>query len=299
MTPIKITPALLRHWPLPKLDPAAGKEGRGQILVVGGSVENPGAVLLAALGALRAGAGKLEIATSRDVAKHVGVAFPEARVRGLANTRAGEVAPSAARSLDEDIADADAVLVGPGMMDPRGATAILQRASQQRARASFVVDAGALTAYEDRPPRLRAVLTPHAGEMAKLCDLTKRTVTARPLELACEMAKRLHAVVALKGAITYVANPDGRSWVNTAGNVGLGTSGSGDTLAGVIAGLCARGAKPDQAAVWGVYLHARAGDLLAREMGPLGFLARDLLTKIPRLLAQVTNSSSSRPSRRR
>jgi ADP-dependent NAD(P)H-hydrate dehydratase len=286
--PIEITPRLLRRWPLPKPDPESGKEGRGQILVVGGSVENPGAVLLAALGALRAGAGTLEIATSREIAKHVAVAFPEARVRGLANTRAGEIGSSSARGLDEDIAHSDAVIVGPGMMDSRGAIAIVRRASKRRARASFVLDAGALTAYDDRPLGLRAILTPHAGEMAKLCGVTKRTVMARPRELAIETARRLHAVVALKGATTYVANPDGKTWINTAGNVGLGTSGSGDTLTGVIGGLCARGAKPDQAAVWGVYLHARAGDLLAREMGPLGFLARDLLTKIPGLLAQIS-----------
>ncbi len=93
-------------------------------------------------------------------------------------------------------------------------------------------------------------------------------------------------MVALKGAQTFVVAPDGSAYRNTAGNVGLGTCGSGDALSGVIAGLTARGAPPLQAAVWGVYLHAKAGDILARRIGPLGFLARELLTEIPPLLVK-------------
>jgi ADP-dependent NAD(P)H-hydrate dehydratase len=278
---MKITPALLRRWRLPKLDGSKGKEARGHVLVVGGSDEIPGAIVLAAVGALRAGAGTLEIATTAAIAGHVAVAVPESRTRGLPSRR-GELAST--RRLLGGVADCDTILIGPGVRAPEGLRALVGA----KTTATFVVDAGALKLYTRNAPRVRAILTPHAGEMAELCGLTKSRILADPETIARDVARRFHAVVALKGAATHVASPDGRVWLNTAGNLGLGTSGSGDTLSGVIAGLCARGATPEQAAVWGVYLHARAGDLLAREIGPLGFLARELLDRIPVLLARLS-----------
>jgi hydroxyethylthiazole kinase-like uncharacterized protein yjeF len=156
-----------------------------------------------------------------------------------------------------------------------------------------VVDAAPLAAFRGRQPPARRypggiIATPHAGEMAKLWGVSREQVLANPLELARSAAARLGIIVALKGADTFVAAPDGRVFHNTAGNMGLGTSGSGDTLAGVIAGLCARGAEPLQAAVWGIYLHAKAGEVLARKVAPLGFLARELLTEIPPLLGKLS-----------
>lgn len=288
-----ITRALLRSWPLPELDGELGKKERGQVLVVGGSTQTPGAVILAAIGALRAGAGTLQIATSRSVAPAVAVSVPEARVIGLAESRTGEIAVASCRELGIETARCDALLVGPGMQDPRAAVALIDRCMRQRAKTALVVDAAALAAFGPSS-RLRSrhdpgvILTPHAGEMAKLWGIPRSDVTADPRTIAREAAAKLNAVVALKGAHTYVAAPDGTTFHNTAGNLGLGTSGSGDTLAGVIAGLCARGADPLQAAVWGVFLHAQAGEVLARTLGPLGFLARELLTQIPPLLAKLT-----------
>ncbi len=151
----------------------------------------------------------------------------------------------------------------------------------------WVVDASVLAGYAARAPGKHVVLTPHAGEMAKLCDTTLEEVVAHPLELALSTARELDAVVALKGRITYIAAPDGRVFYNTAGNHGLGTSGSGDVLAGVIGGLAARGADALQAAVWGVHLHALAGDALRKKIGALGFLARELLDELPRVLARI------------
>ncbi len=117
--PTEITPALLRRWKLPALDDRLGKVARGTVLVVGGSDEIPGAVILAATAALRAGAGTLVIATSHNVAVPVAVTIPEARVIGLRVTRAGELAKGAARTLRDPLRDSDAVLVGPGMTDAR------------------------------------------------------------------------------------------------------------------------------------------------------------------------------------
>jgi ADP-dependent NAD(P)H-hydrate dehydratase len=290
--PRTITPALLRGWPLPAPEGERGKEDRGRVLVVGGSRRVPGAAVLAGVAALRAGAGTLQIATSASVAPSVAVAIPEAYVVGLREDRHGEIARRAGRALRDELARCDAVVLGPGMREARGAIDVLeQRASRDRA-CTYVIDAGALEAV-GRPSRMERaapralILTPHAGEMAKLCGLSREEVLARPLEIAREIARELDATIVLKGSETFVVAPDGTALRSTAGNIGLGTSGSGDVLAGVIAGLAARGASPLGAAAWGVFLHGRAGDVLARRIGPLGYLAREIAAEIPAMLREV------------
>jgi ADP-dependent NAD(P)H-hydrate dehydratase len=290
--PRLVTPALLRRWPFPRVHPKLGKEGRGNVLVIGGSARIPGAVILAAVGALRAGAGRIQIATARSVAAQVAVTVPEACVIGLLETRSGELRKGASPELDDPLSLSDAILLGPGMKCSAGAPfSLLPQLERVRSDAPLILDAGALTAL-DRYPRAKLagelVITPHAGEMASLWGCDREEIMARPLEIARQAAARWNAVVALKGARTLIVAPDGTAYCNTAGNVGLGTSGSGDTLSGIIAGLCARGATALQATVWGVFLHAKAGDRLARRVGPLGFLAREILAEIPPLLRQMT-----------
>jgi ADP-dependent NAD(P)H-hydrate dehydratase len=123
--------------------------------------------------------------------------------------------------------------------------------------------------------------------MSELLGTDEATIARDRQGALLAAVARFNAVVALKGRETLIAAPGSRVYRNRAGNVGLATSGSGDTLAGLIAGLCARGAAPLQAAVWGVYLHARAGERLARKRGPLGYLARELPDEVPALLAQL------------
>jgi len=133
----------------------------------------------------------------------------------------------------------------------------------------------------------RAVITPHAGEMAAVMGMEKEEVEADPLAVARRAAEELGAAVALKGPDTVIAAPDGRAYRYSGGRVGLATSGSGDVLAGLIAGLLARGAEPVAAAACGVWLHGEAGNALARRVGPIGFLARELPAEVPRLLARM------------
>jgi hydroxyethylthiazole kinase-like uncharacterized protein yjeF len=128
------------------------------------------------------------------------------------------------------------------------------------------------------------LLTPHAGEMAHLCGSDKAAIEADPGPAALQAARRWQAVVALKGAATMLAAPDGSLWRHEAAVPGLATAGSGDVLAGLIAGLAARGATLLQAAAWGVALHARAGQRLARQHGSLGYLASELAAEVPALL---------------
>jgi len=133
----------------------------------------------------------------------------------------------------------------------------------------------------------RVVLTPHAGEMATLLGASREEVLADRLAAARRAANALGVVVAMKGGCTFVVSPQGAAWSCDQGNVGLATSGSGDTLAGVIAGLIARGASPVEATIWGVFLHGEAGNRLARKQGPVGFLARELLAEVPSIMAEL------------
>jgi ADP-dependent NAD(P)H-hydrate dehydratase len=135
----------------------------------------------------------------------------------------------------------------------------------------------------------RVVLTPHAGEMAALCDCSKDEVLADPLGMARTAARRLKAVVIMKGAVTFIVSPDGAAWRHEGGPPGLGVSGSGDVLAGVVGGLLARGAAPLEAALWGVRLHAAAGVRLSRDIGPLGFLASEIVDVLPGVLAEIAD----------
>ncbi|HEX8493677.1 MAG TPA: NAD(P)H-hydrate dehydratase [Pyrinomonadaceae bacterium] len=291
--PLLLSHRILRAWPLPQPDEAGDKEARGRVLVVGGAPEMPGALILAATAALRAGAGKLQIATCGSIAQAVGVAVPEARVFAMPETKAGGIAASAAHAIAERANDAQAILVGPGMVDEKAIVRLLKDLLPRICGPTVLLDAGALACLTQDRRCLhglnnRVVLTPHAGEMAMLTGVDKDEIAKEPIGIARAAALELRAVVALKGAETFIVAPtSSKTYCNRTGNVGLATSGSGDTLSGIIAGLAARGAQPLQAAAWGVYLHARAGDLLARKMGRLGYLARELLAEVPRLMSEL------------
>lgn len=288
-----IDDALLRRWPLPELGQHADKVTRGDVLIVGGTSEIPGAALLAAAGALRAGAGRVQLVVPRAVATSLAIAFPEARVIGARQTGDGEISGSYARSLRRELAKCRAMLVGPGMSSAQAAQSLLREAVGVGCSATAILDAGAIQLLAKARPlpasSLSGVIaTPHAGEMAQLWGCDASEVHADPLALAREAARSLQVTIVLKGTETFIVDPDGTAFRNTAGNVGLATAGSGDTLAGIIAGLAARGAEPAQAAAWGVYLHARAGDALARTVGPLGYLARELPGEVPKQLARLS-----------
>lgn len=285
---IAVTPALLRRWPLPMPGGAGDKEARGRLLIVAGSRDVPGAAVLAANAALRSGVGKLTVAT--EAPSIVAQAVPEARVVRFDGGRA-----SRTRSTAHD--DFDAVLIGPGMTSSAALARCVAEAMRMPPGATIVLDAGALAADIVRRLRSRAVgespscvLTPHAGEMASLLGVPKDRVETDADTIALDVAERVAGVLVLKGATTRIAHA-GRLWRFENRNIGLAVSGSGDTLAGIIAALAARGAAPDQAAVWGVALHAYAGDALVRRYGPLGALAREIPDEVPALMARMRRAS--------
>lgn len=280
--PEVVTPALLRAWPLS--DPGAGKESRGHLIVLGGSRSTPGAALLAGEAALRAGAGKLLIGTSASVAAALAVAVPEARVLDLEEDRDGAITPEDSDRVVEAADAADAVLVGPGFDDPAKAVALLASVVP-RLQCPLVLDALATAYLVDQPDGVghlggRVVVTANPDELAHL------TGNDRP-DAAREVARKLGVVLLVGGEEKVVVTPDDQSWVVQGGGVGLGVSGSGDVQAGIVAGLLARGEDPVRAAVWGAYLHARVGERLAGETGPLGYLARELPAAVPAVLNEL------------
>ena len=286
--PTKITRQLLKGWALPFPDEDGDKNARGTVLVIAGTLGMPGAAILCATAALRAGAGKLQIATPSSVAVAVAASVLEALVVPLKEQQSGVPTPAAVRSIRESIEGAKAIVLGPGMQgDVKFFASILDEVGE----ASVVMDAEALCCYRKKPSSIKRlagqlIATPHAGEMATMIGAEKEEVEKNPEAIAREFAREHGTITVLKGRQTVVAAPTGEMYVNETGNVGLATSGSGDVLAGIIGGLAARGAGPLQAAVWGVHLHACAGDELAKAIGPLGYLARELLPVVPRLMAK-------------
>jgi len=286
---VVVTPAVLREWGLPL--PTGGKESRGHLLVAAGTATTPGAALLSAEAALRAGAGKLTVVTCHETAASLGVALPEAMVVLVACDGGGNMAESAGQTILELAGGADTLVTGPGFSDPDAAVRLLERVVPHL-EVSLVLDAlgsaflGA-RAGGLRHLRGRAVLTVNPKELAKTARCSQSRVDADPAAIAAEVAAASDVVVVCGGTAKHIVAPDGRSWLLEGGGPGLGISGSGDVQAGIVAGLLARGADPAQAAVWAAYVHGRAGERLATEFGPLGGLAREQLKQIPLVLAEI------------
>jgi ADP-dependent NAD(P)H-hydrate dehydratase len=299
----QVTPSLLRDWPLP----AAGEDkySRGAVLVIGGARSTPGAALLAGRAALRAGAGKLTLAVAESVAVQLAVALPEAGVTGLPETAEGSMRASGLERIAPALESADVLLIGPGLDDVDLAVELLRAllgneaaggsdggASDGGRGATIVLDAYALGAL----PKIQEELTPWRGRLILTPNPTEAEILlGRDLadleDDVAEIADRYQAVVSCQGFIARPAGSkapeDPERWQITTGFGGLGTSGSGDILAGAIAGLRARGATDAQAACWGTHLHAAAADRLASRMGPLGFLAHELADELPALMMEL------------
>lgn len=286
--PAIVSSGVLRHWPLPTS--AGDKETQGRVLIVGGNAGNPGAVRLAGEASLRAGAGKLQIATIRSAASALAVAVPESFVLGLPEGDDGDLTTAGAERIAALAREADAVLFGPGINNLEAAVA-LARAVLPAIDTTVCIDALGLayvTEHRDAVAHLegRAVLSPNATELVFTLGLQDRppTALARPTG---RLAAETGAVVVSGGPTTYIVTPQGRAWSDDSGGPSLAVSGSGDVKAGIIAGLLARGTSPEQAGVWAAYVHGRCGERLASTYGRRGYLARELLGVIPQVLTEL------------
>lgn len=265
---------------LPKRPINTHKGRNGHLLVVGGSDGMTGAPVLSGMAGLRSGAGLVTIG------RRVGLTIPEK--------------PAELMAADWPLIDwerYDSIVFGPGLSLEEDGETILKRLLKMDI--PRVIDADGLNLLAElgteemlKKAEKPIILTPHPGEMARLCGLSIAQVQSDRVAIAQEKARIWGAVLVLKGAATIVTSPCGKVWVNTTGNPGMATGGTGDVLTGVIGALLAQGLQPEDAAIVGVYLHGLAGDLAAEAIGEVGLIAGDLLIRLPQAIRSVKQGDS-------
>jgi hydroxyethylthiazole kinase-like uncharacterized protein yjeF len=283
--------------------PAESNKGSyGHVLVAGGSLGKAGSVAMAGMAVLRAGAGLSTVATPKSVLGTVAGFHPELMTEPLPETDAGTISSSALDRIDELAKGKSVVAIGPGISrNPE--TAELVRALVAQLQLPMVVDADGLNAFEGRTEELKGkgrtlVITPHPGEMARLVECTIADVQKDRLGVARKFAREHEVIVVLKGHRTLVAQPDGEAWVNTTGNPGMATGGTGDILTGMVAGMIAQHSKQAFAAVLAaVHLHGLAGDVMRERVGEHSLVATDLLTGLPEAFRRTREMADEKLAR--
>jgi|SRR5579863_10402480 len=277
--------------------PAASNKGSfGHVLVVGGSMGKAGAAAMAGMAALRSGAGLSTVATPHSLLATVAGFHPEVMTEPLEETQEGSIAAGALHRATQ-LAEGKTVLaVGPGV-SRNAETAEFVRSLVERNKTPIVLDADGLNAFEGDVAILDGqsrtlVLTPHPGEMARLTASTVEAVQRDRMNSARTFARDHELIVVLKGHRTLVAQPDGTVWVNTTGNPGMATGGTGDILTGMIAGLIAQNPRRiTEAVIAAVHLHGLAGDVARESVGEHSLVATDLLRALPEAFRRVRASA--------
>ena len=277
--------------------PAESNKGSyGHVLVVGGSLGKAGAAAMAGMAALRAGAGLSTVATAKSVLETVAGFHPELMTEALDETESGTISASALDRIIELARGKTVVAIGPGI-SRETQTSALVRSLIAKLEAPIIVDADGLNAFEGRADGLNGkgrtlVITPHPGEMARLAGITVAEVQSDRLGVARRIARERELIVVLKGYRTLVVRPDGEAWVNTTGNPGMATGGTGDILTGMVAGMLAQHPKQAFAAVLtAVNLHGLAGDVMRESVGEHSLVATDLLQGLPEAFRRTRQSA--------
>lgn len=273
---------------LPARPRTAHKYSVGKVLVIAGSRNFTGAPLMTAQAALRSGAGAVVLAIPKSIHTALARRLTEVIIVPLEETAGGALGTAAAPALLERAAWADAIAIGPGLSRDRETMALV-RLLVGAVKKPLIVDADALSALAGETGRLKkrksdTILTPHAGEFGPLAGMTAAEAEKRRVSAARGKAKEWGSIVVLKGAPTVTADPDGTVYVNSTGNPGMATIGSGDVLTGMIAGLRAQGVEGAGAAWAGVFLHGLAGDLASARHGERSMLATDILEAVPQAM---------------
>lgn len=275
----------------------AHKGDFGHVLVVGGSVGKAGAAAMAGMSALRVGAGLVTVATPRSMLPVVAGFAPEIMTIPMAEGPNGAIASGAMddAALQEGLQRATVLAVGPGISRLDSAPEVVRRLVTE-ATVPLVLDADGLNAFAGRSQEMigkgrTLVLTPHPGEMARLLGIKTSEVQKDRVELARRFAREHGVYLVLKGYLTVVATPTGRIWINTQGNPGMATGGTGDILTGVIAGLLAQHPRqPETAVIAGVFLHGASGNLARDQMGEVSLTATDLLLALPQAIQDLAGA---------
>jgi hydroxyethylthiazole kinase-like uncharacterized protein yjeF len=267
--------------------PADSNKGNfGHVLVIGGSLGKSGAAAMVAFSALRAGAGLSTVATPRSVLSTVAGFHPELMTEPLEETKEGSIAKSALQRIQELVDGRTVLAIGPGV-SRNAETAECIRNLVATAKTPIVLDADGLNAFEGHADELnghnrQVVITPHPGEMARLAGCSIADVQRDRTKIARTFAREHELIVVLKGNRTLIAKLSGEVWVNTTGNPGMATGGTGDILTGMVAGMIAQyPAKVFDAVMAAVHLHGLAGDVVRESMGEQCMVATDLIKALP------------------
>jgi len=282
-----LTGQLLSSWIEPR-HPATHKGQAGHVCILSGSIGKTGAATLVCLGAARAGAGLVTLFIPESLNPIMEVKLTEAMTFPIAETLEKTAASAALDQILDFLQGKQALAMGPGISTNED-TATLVKELLVKARCPVVLDADAITAVSEDPAILRKaeiplVLTPHPGEMARICHCTVSDVQRNRLESASRFSREYGVVLVLKGHRTIIAAPDGKLAINSTGNPAMASGGMGDTLTGIIAGLLAQGFDPFQAACLGVYVHGAACDRIFGGVSSRGLLATDMLDQVPHVL---------------
>lgn len=273
-------------------DPAGHKGTYGHVLVVGGSIGKAGAPAMAAMAALRSGAGLVTVACPRSVLPTIAGFAPELMTEPLDETSQGTISTSALRRVLELARSRDVLVIGPGLSRNFETQRFIQALIAQVEK-PIVLDADGLNAFEGRAETLKdaaakLVLTPHPGEMSRLTGQSTQDIAENRTATARDLAATSGATVLSKGRNTVVAFPDGDAWLNPTGNPGMATGGAGDVLAGMLGAFLGQNQVAQKEAVLAsVFLHGLAGDFAAADVGEISMTATDLIGRIPRAIRQV------------
>jgi ADP-dependent NAD(P)H-hydrate dehydratase / NAD(P)H-hydrate epimerase len=277
--------------------PAESNKGSyGHVLVVGGALGKAGSVAMAGMSALRAGAGLSTVATPKSALTTVAGFHPELMTEPLTETEAGTISATAGEQIQSLIQGKSVLAIGPGI-SRHPETAELVRLAVASCQIPIVLDADGLNAFEGRTDELNGkgrvlVITPHPGEMARLAAITTTEVQKDRLGIARKFAHDHDLIVVLKGHRTLVVQPDGEAWVNTTGNPGMSTGGTGDILTGIVAGMIAQNPNDSVLAVLAaVHLHGLTGDLMLESVGEHSMVATDLLRGLPEAFWSVQRTA--------
>ena len=271
---------------LPRRPPDAHKGDCGRVVILAGSMGFTGAAVLSAQGALRSGAGLVQVGAPESLNDILEVKLTEAMTRPLPEVRKHRCLALRARGdIQRLVEEADCVALGPGLGTHRETVELVRRIVHD-IQAPLVLDADGINAFAGAPENLKmrtapTVVTPHPGEFARLTGLGREAVCSDPIGSAQTLSGEAGVIVVLKGAPTVVAVPCGRTYVNPSGNAGMASGGSGDVLTGILAALIGQGLDPESAAGLGVYLHGLAGDLCAERAGEAGMIASDIGATLP------------------
>jgi NAD(P)H-hydrate epimerase len=264
----------------------------GHVLVAGGSLGKTGAAVMAGFSALRAGAGLVTVASPKSAIGIISGYHPELMTEPLTETDAGSIAKEALEEFNRLSENKTVLAIGPGISRHPG-TAEFVHAIVIGSKTPMVLDADGLNAFENRAYELNGhdrtlVLTPHPGEMARLTGLTTAAIQRDRVNVARSFAQDHQLILVLKGDRTVIANPEGEVWVNSTGNPGMATGGTGDILTGIVAGMLAQNPKRAFLAVLAaVYLHGLAGDVAEESTGEQSLVATDLITSLPEAFRRI------------